>query len=465
LSAPVLWIFLPLALAGLLLILGNPKVVFLVGCLFTLFLTLSAWLLPIDTALTIQGWTFKLAPSFEILGRNLTLTSADRSFLALIFGSAFFWFIPAISLQIARRLIPLGLAITSLLVAAQAVVPFLYAALIIEVSVLLSVPLLTLPRKKPSKGVIRFLIFQTLAVPFILFSGWLLAGIGANPGNLDLVQQAATLLGFGFAFLLAIFPFYTWIPLLAEEVHPYVVGFLLWMLPTATMFYGLGFLDQYTWLRDASTLPTILTTVGVLMIVTGGIVSAFQHNLGRIMGYAIIVETGFSLLALGLGSRNGLGIFLLLLVPRTLALGIWSLALSILKEKAPGLNFTDVKGLAHIWPFATLGLVLANLTLAGLPLLAGFPAHQAVWEGLAHSSLPLTFWVLIGSLGLFASAVRALAALVNAPAGTTWGTREAPTQRFLLAIGLLFLFLLGLFPQWALPLWTNLPAIFAHLGQ
>ncbi|MGB8214272.1 MAG: proton-conducting transporter membrane subunit [Anaerolineales bacterium] len=465
-SAPILWIFIPFCLSGLLMLLSNQRIIFLAACLITLFLTLAAWLLPIDTALAIGTWTFKLAPSFEILGRNLTLTSANRSFLALIYGSAFFWFIPAASLQITKRLIPLGLAITSLLVAALAVDPFLYAALIIEMAVLLSIPLLTSPGKKPAKGVIRFLIFQTLAVPFILFSGWLLAGIGANPGDLGQVQQAATLLGLGFAFLLAIFPFYTWIPLLAEEAHPYVVGFLLWMLTTASLFYGLGFLDRYSWLRDATGLGTTLSTVGVLMVVTGGLLSAFQHQLGRIMGYAIIVETGFSLLALSLGSSTGLNIFLLLLVPRTLSLCIWALALSILKEQAPGLTLKEVKGLVHTWPFATLGLVLANLALAGLPLLAGFPAHQAVWEGLARtSSLPIAFWVLLGSLGLCASAIRVLAALTSAPEGATWGSRETQLQRALLMIGLLGLIMLGLFPQWALPLWTKLPAIFAHLGQ
>jgi formate hydrogenlyase subunit 3/multisubunit Na+/H+ antiporter MnhD subunit len=302
-------------------------------------------------------------------------------------------------------------------------------------------------------------------MPFILLSGWLLAGIGANPGDLGLVQQAAAFLGLGFAFLLAIFPFYTWIPLLAEEAHPYVVGFLLWMLTTVTLFYGLGFLDGYTWLRDASFLKTFLTLVGTLMVVTGGILAAFQLHLGRIMGYAIIVETGFSLLALSLGNTVGLNIFLLLLVPRAICLGIWALTLSILRERAPGLTFKDVKGLGYVWPFATSALVLANLALAGMPLLAGFPVHQAIWEGLARSALPVAFWALIGSLGLFASAVRVLAALTAAPEGTPWGARETRTQRLLLAIGVLGLFVLGLFPEWAFPLWTKLPAIFQHLGQ
>jgi NADH-quinone oxidoreductase subunit N len=464
-NAPTLWILLPLVIAGLLLLLRNQNAITLIACLFTLFLTLAAWLIPIDSSLTLGNLSFKLSSSLEILGRHLILSSADRSFLALIYGSCLFWFIPAAILKIARRLIPLGLAITSLLVASLAVEPFLYAALLIETAVLLSIPLLSTPRQKPGKGLIRFLIFQTLAVPFILFSGWILAGIEANPGNLILVKQAAIFLGLGFAFLLAIFPFYTWIPLLAEEVHPYILGFILWMLPTVTMFFCLGFLDRYTWLRDTPTLGIVLTTVGVLMVASGGILSAFQYHLGRIMGYAVIFETGFSLLALSLVSRMGISIFLLLFVPRTLCLGTWALALSILKDHTPKLSLDDVKGFARIWPFAALGLILSNLALAGIPLLAAFPVHQAIWEELARSSLPLAFWVFVGSFGLCTSAVRVLAALVMAPEGARWEALETRSQRLLFAAGWLAMFLLGLFPQWALPLWSKLPILFEHLGQ
>ena len=464
-SAPFLWIFLPLTLAGLLMLLRNKKVIALIACIFTLFLTLAAWLLPIDTAITIGTVSFKLSSSFEILGRHLVLESADRSLLALIYGSTIVWFAAAPAVRTIRRLIPLGLAITALFVAALAVEPFLYAALLIEMAVLLSIPLLSAPEQRPSKGLIRFLILQTLAMPFILFSGWLLAGIEANPGDLGLVQQAAILIGLGFSFLLAVFPFYSWIPLLTEESSPYAVGFILWMFPTVTLFFGLGFLDHYAWLRDSPSLGSVLTTVGILMVVSGGLLAAFQQHLGRIMGYAVIMETGFSILTLSLVRAVGLNIFFMLLVPRILSLTVWALALTILKEHFPTLILSDMKGLVHIWPFATSGLVLANLALAGMPLLAGFPPHQAIWEGLASTSLPVAFWVLIGNLGLFFSAVRVMLAFAAAPEGANWEFHETGAQRFLLAVGFLALLLLGLFPQWVLPLWMKLPTIFTHLGQ
>ncbi len=464
-SAPFLWIFLPLTLAGLLMLLRNQKVIALIACIFTLFLTLAAWLLPIDTATTIVNVSFKLSSSFEILGRHLVLGSADRSLLALIYGSAIVWFAVAPAVKTARPLTSLGLSITALLVAALAVEPFLYAALLIEMAVLLSIPLLSAPGQRPGKGLIRFLIFQTLAMPFILFSGWLLAGIEANPGDLELVQQAAILIGLGFSFLLAVFPFYSWIPMLTEESSPYSVGFILWMFPTVTIFFGLGFLDHYTWLRDAPDLGSVLTTVGILMVVSGGLLAAFQQHLGRIMGYAVIMETGFSILTLSLGGTVGLNILFMLFVPRTLSLVVWALALTILKEHSPTLILSDIKGLVRIWPFATSGLVLANLALAGMPLLAGFPPHQAIWEGLASISLPVIIWVLIGNLGLFFSAVRVMLVFAAAPEGAHWESRETGAQRILLAIGFLALLLLGLFPQWVLPLWTKLPEIFTHLGR
>jgi NADH:ubiquinone oxidoreductase subunit 2 (subunit N) len=292
-----------------------------------------------------------------------------------------------------------------------------------------------------------------------------LAGIEANPGDLGLVQQAAILIGLGFSFLLAVFPFYSWIPLITEEASPFAVGFILWMFPTVALFFGLGFLDHYTWLRDAPTLGSILSIVGILMVVSGGMLAAFQRHLGRIMGYAVIMETGFSIITLTVSGSIGMNIFFMLLVPRTLSLIIWAFSLSILKTRSPSLTLGDIKGLGRTWPYATAGLVLANLALAGMPLLAGFPPHQAIWGALASSSLSIVLWLLVGCLGLFFSAIRVLLAFASAPEGSRWESRETPVQRILLGISFLALILLGLFPQWVLPLWEKLPTIFTHLGQ
>lgn len=464
-NAPVIWIIVPLILAALTSLFRRGRVIVILGGATTLLLAGISLLIPIDTALAIGPLSLKIAPSLQILGRRIVLNSGEQPLLTITYGLAAFWFFGAEAAGVARRLIPVGLAILALLVASVAVQPFLYAALLIEIAALLAVPLLSPPNKKSGRGVVRFLIYQTLAMPFILFAGWLLAGVEASPADIALVAQIAILLGLGFAFLLAIFPLYTWILLLAEETSSYALGFILWLLPLTVELFGLGFLDHYTFLRESPRLVQALQVTGLLMLVTGGLGAAFERHLGRLMGYAVVAQTGMSLLAVSLGGQNSIPVFFLLLVPHALGLGIWTLSLSVFQHTLEPVRFNTVQGMARLFPFASAGIVLANLSAVGIPLLAGFPVRLVLWEGLSKQSLGVAFWFGIGILGLLAGAIRTLAVLVMAPTGTQWQTRESWQQRMLLGLGIGVLFLLGLFPQIIYPIIANLPLAYEHLGH
>ena len=464
-SAPLLWIFLPFVIGGLSLFITRERWATMIGGVTAIVLTAAALIVPIDEALSFGSFSLKVESSFQILGRNLTLNSSEAPLLAILFGVAALWFVGAEAAGVARRLTPFGLMIISLLVASIAVQPFLYAALLIELSVLVAVPLLSPPDQTPSRGVIRFLIYQSLGMPFILVAGWLSAGVDASPGDLTLTIQSSLMLGLGFAFLFAIFPLYNWIPLLMEESSPYIVGFLLWLLPMVTSILGMSFLDRYAWLRTSAQLVSALRVAGLLMVLTGGIWTAFQRHLGRMMAFAAVAETGFILLSLSLDPTIGLPIVFLLLIPRGLGLAIWALSLSILNSNTESLRFSSVQGIIRTYPLATTGLILSALSTAGFPLLAGFPPRLALWSGLAQQSLSTGFWLLIGIVGLAAGAVRTLAVMVMADEKTAWASKESWAQRGMLGIGMIGLFILGLFPQAANPILDKLPLMFQHLGH
>jgi formate hydrogenlyase subunit 3/multisubunit Na+/H+ antiporter MnhD subunit len=269
----------------------------------------------------------------------------------------------------------------------------------------------------------------------------------------------------GFAFLLAIFPLYNWIPLLLEETSPYIVGFLLWIVPTVTIIFGAGFLDRYSWLRSSAQVILALRYLGLLMVVTGGAFAAFQRHLGRIMGYGAIAETGFSLLALSLDLRLGIPILFLLIPARALGLAVWSLSLTIIKEHVEGMRFGPARGVLRITPLAGAGIIVAGLSTAAFPLLAGFPARLALWENLARISLSSALWMAIGIVGLLTSAFRSLAVISMADEYTSWKPRENTTQILMLGLGMLGLFVLGLFPQTIQFFLTDLPLMFEHLGR
>lgn len=464
-NAPTIWIIAPAALGVLLLFITNQRALSLIGGIIAVLLALTAQFVPIEEAMLLGTFSFKIASSFEILGRSLRLSPAEGSLLALIYGAAALWFFGAEAAGKATRIVPLGYLITALMVAAIAVEPFLFAALFIEMAILLAVPLLTSIYDPPGKGVLRFLIYQTFAMPFILLAGWLLAGVEASPGDIALAAQSASVLGLGFAFLLAVFPLYNWMPMLMEETSPFIAGFLFWILPTITIVFGAGFLDRYSWLRSSTELKTALQFAGLLMVVTGGLWAAFQRHIGRIMAYGSVTETGFFLLALSLDLRLGIPILFLLIPARALTLAVWSLSLTVIKDHAESLRFGAVRGLLRTLPFASAGLVLASLSTGAFPLLAGFPARLALWEELARVSLGAAVWMGIGIVGLLTSSVRSLAVLSMAEEYAGWEVRENWLQGIMLGLGMIGLFLLGLFPQIVQALLINLPAMFEHLGR
>ena len=466
-SAPLLWIFVPIVIGALTFLMARARTVTIIGGVTSLLLAGIAFIIPIDEALLIGPVSLKIGSSTFLLGRSLVLNSSSAPFLVIIYGMGVLWFFGAEAAGVAHRLVPFGLIITGLLVASIAVQPFLFAGLLIEMAVLVSIPMIVPSNQTPRRGVVRFLIYQTLGMPFILFAGWLLAGVEASPGDLALTIQSTAMLGLGFAFLMAVFPLYNWIPQLMEENSPFIVGFLLWLLPTIASIYGMGFLDRYAWLRTSPELLTGLRITGLLMVVTGGLWAAFQRHTGRLMAYTAIAETGFILIALGLDPAKSADITFLLIPARGLSIVIWALSLSILRseESDRPLSFTSIQGLARTYPFASAGLILATLSTAGFPLLAGFPPRLALWEGLGQQSLGSAIWFLIGILGLLIGAVRMLAVLSMNKEETVWSTKETWAQRGMLGVGLIGLFVLGLFPQVLRPVLEKLPLMFQHLGH
>ena len=463
-NAPLLWIALPGVIAVVLFFARHwQRVVVLVGAATCLLLVLLAVQLPVDQIIRFGPWFVKILPNFDILGRSFILLDAYRPLLVLIYLLAAFWISASYIAGAGRLFVPMSLVMVALLIAALAVEPFLYAALLIEMAVLVSVLILSIPGSPASPGVTRFFMFETFGMPFILFTGWMLTGVEATPGDQALVIRAAILLGFGFAFLLAIFPFHSWIPMVMEKSNPYSSAFVMFMLPWMVVLFGLGFLERYAWLRNNPDVFLLLQYIGLLMVLVGGFGALFQHHLGRILGYAVMTQIGISLLVVSIPGK--LDLYFAMLFPSAIAFAVWALALTAVHAVYPDLRFQAVQGFARKLPFVGLGLILAHFSLSGFPVLAGFPTLFSLWNNLAAQSPLAAGLALIGSVALFGSALRSLTVAVMGDDQQAWTINESWMMIFFLTVGTTALFLIGLFPPWFYSLIAHVPEVFQQLAH
>lgn len=464
-SAPALWIAVPLAVGAVAWLLLTERAAALAGGLTCMFLALVALVVPIDTALQLGPVSIKIAATASLLGRSLVLSGSEGPLLVMLFGISAAWFFGAEVAGVARRLVPGGLVVAGLLVASLAVEPFLYAALLIEMAALAAIPLLVPEGTVPGRSAIKFLTYQTLGMPCILLAGWLLEGVETSPGDLALTVQATVTLSVGFAFLLAIVPLHDWIPGMMAESHPYITGFLLWLMPTVIVIFGLSFLDRYAWLRTSAQIISGLRILGLIMLVASGVGAALERNLGRMMGHAVAAETGLLILAASLTAAGGADTIFPFFIPRGLGLLVWAVALSILHRSRLGTDIESLKQFTQAHPWASSGLLLAALSSAGFPLLAGFPPRIDVWAGLSEVSRDASLWYLLGLSGLMVGAIRQLNFAAGSRHEKAARRTESLLERGVMAAGMAVLVLLGLFPRAVAFLVVRLPLMFEHLAR
>ena len=468
-TAPLVWILIPAILSVVMFGLIRWQIlVTILGTICAFVLAITAWLLPVKEQFLLGPLTINFSDTWSVLGRRFVLGAADRPSLVILYLATAFFFGAAYIAHTNRFFVPVGLAMVSLLTAALAVEPFLYAALLIEMAVLVSVPLLTPPDSQVGKGILRYITLLSLGMPFILLAGWMLSGIETEVMNEPLLLRASLLIGLGFSLQLAIFPFHSWIPMLGKESHPYAAAFIFTMIPGAITLIVLGFLEQLPLFSAIPDVQLVLRVMGVTMVVFAGLWAAFQNNLGSMLGYAAILEIGFSLILLSLLAENfvseGLGVFYAMLFPRGLGLGLWALALALLRTRTESLDLQDIEGAGRILPVTTGALVLAQFSLAGLPLLASFPIRLPIWGDLSQVSPAITIWTLVGCLGLLFGGMRTLAMLVIGSEEQVWKVSETRGEILFLVAGMMLIFIWGVFPQWILPSIVDLPFKFALVG-
>jgi NADH:ubiquinone oxidoreductase subunit 2 (subunit N) len=450
-SAPLaILIFTVLAASLVSLLRRNYLIAALITGIFSALVALIVLFVPINEAFSVFGLSIRMPSEWVILGRSFVVNETNRNAIGYLYLTGGFFLTGSWTVKPIRMFLPLGLGILFLVASSLMIVPFLFAALFIEIAVIAGLLMLTTRKIGGFRGGMRILIFYTFGMFALLLSGWAVDVGGIVSDASVISERALLLLYFGFSVLLAIPPFHSWIPIASDETQPFAVGFIVLILQAAGLFFFIRFMISFSWIWDDSQNLAILRTVGAGLAVVGALWAVAQDTITKLGSYAMVSDVGVMLIAVGFGTVEGFQLALGLLVARVIGISCWAIGISTqnMNDAANGLG--RIEGTKKWNWLSTTVMVAGVISLAGVPLSAGFPSRWglillSVSKGAHLWIAVLLSMTLIGYAGLRHAHRMSPSAVTN---GTT--TPDMMNRLFLIG-GLAVNIFLGLFPQLLLP--------------
>jgi len=459
-AGPLFILGVPLAVAAVLQILRRwTTISVLLAALTAAGMGVLLTFLPLGGVWTFRGLTVELARPLVVMGRVVQIEAADIFVLRYIFFTAAALFLLAWRLLPHSNFFPVGLAAAALFSGAFMVEQVVYAALLVVMGAILTV----FPLHESggaAKGGLRYLVYTVLALPGLMVTQLLLDLFMVFPNDQGLLNTATVLLGVSFAILFGAVPFQSWLSAVSSDGSPPVVTYLFTVNTGTVWFLLLAYFRNYPWLSQQAAFGTLFTILGLVMMVTGGVLAAAQQRLGRLVGYATLVDNGAMLLALGTGRVEGLVLAALLLLARPFSLGLMTLGLQGLRQLTGGLDdHLALEGAAFRAPWSTMAFLVGGIALAGFPLSLGFAARWGLYRIAAMTNFANAM-VALGSaaavmLGIVISMRVLLTRPVARPAGEAAPQANVPVLKedrlvVVLIVALLLVTLaLGFFPSMA----------------
>ena len=263
---------------------------------------------------------------------------------------------------------------------------------------------------------IKYLILASVSSAFLLFGMALIyTALGtmqfngivsalSKSGQISpLVISGFGMMMVGIGFKLALVPFHMWTPDVYQGAPAPVTAYIATVSKGAVMavlirfFFNIrGFDNKYIF--------TVISGIAILSMFIGNLLAIRQHNIKRLLAYSSIANMGYIIIILLTGTNKGIQASIFYLVSYFIttigAFGVISL-LSTCRHEAEKIE--DYRGLFWKRPWIALVFTLSMLSLAGIPLTAGFIAKfYVIFEGMKAGLMVLVFALIINSvIGLY----------------------------------------------------------------
>jgi NADH-quinone oxidoreductase subunit N len=319
---------------------------------------------------------------------------------------------------------------------------------------------------------IKYLILASVSSAFLLFGmaliytafgkmqfSAILAALGTGNQLSPLVLSGFGMMMVGIGFKLALVPFHMWTPDVYQGAPAPVSAYIATVSKGAVMAVLIRFFFTMKGF-DNHYLFVAISAIAILSMFVGNILAIRQKNLKRLLGYSSIANMGYLIIILLTGSNKGIQASVFYVISYFIttigAFGVISL-LSTMEYEADKIE--DFKGLFWRRPGIAIVFTLSLLSLAGIPVTAGFIAKfYIILEGMKAGLMILVISLIINSvIGLYYY-LRIITTLFSAASETKLPELSMPGNISLaiIAAGIL---ILGIYPGWLIDIIVRLVSL------
>lgn len=205
----------------------------------------------------------------------------------------------------------------------------------------------------------------------------------------------------GFGFKISAVPFHFWTPDVYEGAPATVTAFLSTASKAAGFavflrVFSVGMLGQ----PNASSIWwSMLVAMTVVTMTLGNFFAIYQKNIKRMLAYSSVAQAGYTLIGLVTMTPDGAGsamyYLLMYVVTNIAAFGV----VILVSNKTGADDMEDFYGLSRRSPYLAIAMMLALLSLGGIPPTAGFIGKFFIFKAAVDAGL---WWLaLIGVLNAF----------------------------------------------------------------
>jgi formate hydrogenlyase subunit 3/multisubunit Na+/H+ antiporter MnhD subunit len=404
----LLLIFFPVAMAACCFVLRKETRLVILGAFATMLVQLALVVrLPVDQPARLLGLTLNLDP----LGRLFLpafLCIGALAFLAT-------WHIPHGENFVPIALMILGLTGTTLLLIQE---PYTASLLLGSMGLLAVLAIVDLPTGSPAlvqrttiATALKYLVLMLIA-GVIMYLAFVLVSIyrpGETPGRLSPAHLILALIVVGFGLRLAIVPFHSWLPDLAEDAAPMTTVLIVAVVNATSLLFLIDSIQFFLYPVEVigggenARGATLLMSIGIVTALLGALLALAQGGMRRTIGYMVVYNAGMICFGLATMDSGGVAGALFEALNQTIIVLLLFLSLGLLERpdgRPPNVVRRD---LLWRWPVAGAGLLCGGLALLGLPPFNGFAGKLLLYQAAARRGGPyLALLLLATALALLA---------------------------------------------------------------